>query len=310
MLKHVVFCAIFSFFIEAMSLSGNNLMIENAEQNGDHEVVRRSSGNNAETRPEVIYITPDNVDSVIQTLRLPSYRELRKRKRPFTIFVEGIVGTGKSTFLEPFQKYPQMDILPEPVAQWQNLNGTDLLDLVYRYPERWATTQESYVQLTMLEEHVRNEAVFKAMERSIHSARHVFNEYFYQTHQTKFVEYALLDSWYQFLNNEDLTGFNLDADMIFYLQTDPEIAYQRAVSRGRPEEATLQKEFLYGIHRLHEDWLIHGNTTTHAKVPSPVVYVLNTSYGYSEMTRIYKKIAMKFWYLLPSELKNSRCWMH
>ena len=66
----------------------------------------------------------------------------------------------------------------------------------------------------MLEEHVRNEAVFKAMERSIHSARHVFNEYFYQTHQTKFVEYALLDSWYQFLNNEDLTGFNLDADMI------------------------------------------------------------------------------------------------
>ena len=130
--------------------------------------------------------------------------------------------------------------------------------------------QESYVQLTMLEEHVRNEAVFKAMERSIHSARHVFNEYFYQTHQTKFVEYALLDSWYQFLNNEDLTGFNLDADMIFYLQTDPEIAYQRAVSRGRPEEATLQKEFLYGIHRLHEDWLIHGNTTTQAKVPSPV----------------------------------------
>lgn len=139
----------------------------------------------------------------------------------------------------------------------------------------------------MLEEHVRNEAVFKAMERSIHSARHVFNEYFYQTHQTKFVEYALLDSWYQFLNNEDLTGFNLDADMIckysnftqfyirsndflVYLQTDPEIAYQRAVSRGRPEEATLQKEFLYGIHRLHEDWLIHGNTTTHAKVPSPV----------------------------------------
>lgn len=57
---------------------------------------------------------------------------------------------------------------------------------------------------------------------------------------------------------------------LVYLQTDPEIAYQRAVSRGRPEEATLQKEFLYGIHRLHEDWLIHGNTTTHAKVPSPV----------------------------------------
>ena len=66
----------------------------------------------------------------------------------------------------------------------------------------------------MLEEHVRTESIFKAMERSIHSARFVFNEYFYQTHKTKFVEYALLDSWYQFLTDEDKTGFNLDADMI------------------------------------------------------------------------------------------------
>merc|ERR1712029_427004 len=78
MLKHVVFCAIFSS-LEAMNLSGNNLMIGgDLEQNGDHELVRRSSGND-QNRPEVIYITPDNVDSVIQTLRLPSYRELRKR---------------------------------------------------------------------------------------------------------------------------------------------------------------------------------------------------------------------------------------
>jgi hypothetical protein len=30
----------------------------------------------------------------------------------------------------------------------------------------------------------------------------------------KFVEYALLDSWYKFLNNEELTGFNLNSDMI------------------------------------------------------------------------------------------------
>ena len=34
-----------------------------------------------------------------------------------------------------------MDILPEPVSKWQNLNGTDMLGLVYRYPERWATAQ-------------------------------------------------------------------------------------------------------------------------------------------------------------------------
>jgi hypothetical protein len=48
-----------------------------------------------------------------------------------------------------------MDILPEPLNKWTNLNGTDLLQLVYDNPSRWATAQQSYVQLTMLEEHLR-----------------------------------------------------------------------------------------------------------------------------------------------------------
>ena len=47
-----------------------------------------------------------------------------------------------------------MDVLPEPVDKWTNLNGTDLLDLLFKDPKRWALAQESYVQLTMLQEHL------------------------------------------------------------------------------------------------------------------------------------------------------------
>ena len=69
----------------------------------EHEIFRRSSGILAEpSRPRIVYITPDNIDQVIEQFTVPSHRELKRRKRPFTIFVEGIVGTGKSTFLEPF----------------------------------------------------------------------------------------------------------------------------------------------------------------------------------------------------------------
>ena len=122
-----------------------------------------------------------------------------------------------------------MDILPEPVSKWTNLNGTDLLQLVYSNPYRWALTQESYVQLTMLEEHLQSDPstlikvmekpvwisiLIKAMERSIHSARYVFNEEFYQSGKMKDVEYALLDSWYKFLTDKYTTGFDLDGDLI------------------------------------------------------------------------------------------------
>ena len=85
----------------------------------------------------------------------------------------------------------------------------------------------------------------------------------------KHVEYALLDSWYQFLTNSESTGFDTDADMIFYLQTEPEIAFERVQRRGRVEEKSLQMDFLNGLHRLHEDWLIHGNSSSQARVPSP-----------------------------------------
>ncbi len=83
------------------------------------------------------------------------------------------------------------------------------------------------------------------------------------------VEYALLDTWYKFLSNTEVTGFDLDADMIFYLQTDPEIAMQRVLKRARPEEKKISMDFLQGLHRLHEDWLIYGNSTAHAPVPAP-----------------------------------------
>ena len=121
----------------------------------------------------------------------------------------------------------------------------------------------------MLEEHLRSGSILKAMERSMHSARHCFSEYFYQSGTMKHVEYALLDSWYQFLTNSESTGFDTDADMIFYLQTEPEIAFERVQRRGRVEEKSIQMDFLNGLHKLHEDWLIHGNSTAQARVPSP-----------------------------------------
>ena len=50
-----------------------------------------------------VYITPDNVDDVLQTLVFPSMDTLKERKRPFSFVVEGIVGTGKTTLLSAFK---------------------------------------------------------------------------------------------------------------------------------------------------------------------------------------------------------------
>ena len=78
-----------------------------------------------------------------------------KERRPFTVVVEGNIGSGKTTFLEHFNKHDLVEVLTEPVEEWRNVGGNNLLQLMYENPSRWSHIFQSYVQLTMTQNHVR-----------------------------------------------------------------------------------------------------------------------------------------------------------
>lgn len=88
-----------------------------------------------------------------------------------------------------------LKLITEPVNLWRNLEGNNLLELMYTDPHRWAFAFHSYVQLTMLEKHLElnqmesirdlenmnsNENLSKCnisiMERSLYSAKYCFVE--------------------------------------------------------------------------------------------------------------------------------------
>jgi len=48
-------------------------------------------------------------------------------KRPFTVCVEGNIGSGKTTFLSHFKKFDNVTVLEEPVELWRDICGTNLL---------------------------------------------------------------------------------------------------------------------------------------------------------------------------------------
>jgi hypothetical protein len=52
---------------------------------------------------------------------------------PYTIYVEGNVGCGKSTFLELFAGNEQIQIVQEPVAEWQNVSGYSLTKFYFHF---------------------------------------------------------------------------------------------------------------------------------------------------------------------------------
>ena len=137
----------------------------------------------------------------------------------------------------------------------------------------------------------------KVMERSLHSARACFMENLRE--QLTPGEMAVLDSWYDLLSNNSLG--DMEVDLIIYLQTSPEVAKSRARSRAREEEDEIQLEFFSRMHSLHEDWLIHRNST--ASIPAPQVIVINADLDISVLTKTYRKLAKMIWKLIPKEMR-------
>lgn len=81
---------------------------------------------------------------------------LKNSDKVLKIAVEGNIGSGKTTFLSIFNQYAKKMsknpmILPEPVDQWRNVKGVNILQLLTDDPIRWSFTFQLYVQFTMLQ---------------------------------------------------------------------------------------------------------------------------------------------------------------
>jgi len=210
--------------------------------------------------------------------------DVERKCRPFTVLVEGNIGCGKTTFLKHFSQYGNVDVLKEPVDRWRDVNGHNLLQLMYKDPQRWAMPFQSYVQLTMLEHHLqRTEGrTVKLMERSIYSARYCFVENMAQSGIMADSEFEVLDQWYKFATAE--SGLDVGVDLIIYLRTTPEKALERVKARARGEEEGVPLDYLQQLHELHENWLVKGKHP----IPAPVL-VIDADKDMAEMKLEYLK---------------------
>jgi len=47
--------------------------------------------------------------------------------KPYTVLVEGNIGSGKTSFLNYFSQFKDVETLAEPVDKWRNFKGFNLL---------------------------------------------------------------------------------------------------------------------------------------------------------------------------------------
>ena len=74
------------------------------------------------------------------------------------------------------------------------------------------------------------------MERSLFSARHCFVENLHDSGKMSDAEFSVLCEWFDFLASGNLSSVDVGVDLIIYLRTEPEVAYERKKSRARKEE--------------------------------------------------------------------------
>lgn len=203
-------------------------------------------------------------------------------ERKCTVAIEGNIASGKTTLLQYFSKFEDALVYQEPVDKWRSVKGHNLLGYMYSDPPRWSLAFQTYVQLTMIDQHksvIPSEKRVKLMERSLFSAKYCFVENLFQSSRMTEVEYAILTEWFDWLVAND----NPHLDLIVYLRTDPAVCWNRIQARHRPEEIHIPKEYLYNLHDLHEDWLIGRRKFS---VPCPVL-VLDANGDLRKMEHLF-----------------------
>ncbi|XP_061449591.1 thymidine kinase 2, mitochondrial [Rhineura floridana] len=211
-----------------------------------------------------------------------SYKHLPNGREKTIICIEGNIASGKTTCLDYFAQNTSIEVLTEPVSKWRNVRGHNPLGLMYQDAARWGITLQTYVQLTMLDQHTKPMiSPIRMMERSIHSAKHIFVENLYRSGRMPEVDYVVLTEWFEWITK----NMDVSVDLIVYLQTSPETCYKRLKRRCREEEKVIPMEYLAAIHQLYEEWLIKQ---TLFKVPSPVL-VLQADHDLQDMMEKYEE---------------------
>ncbi|XP_026331370.1 deoxynucleoside kinase-like [Hyposmocoma kahamanoa] len=180
-------------------------------------------------------------------------------KRPFRVSIEGNIGSGKSTCIKFFDKFKNVETHAEPLNEWRNVQGHNLLGLLYSDLSKWTFAFQHYVLLSRLNIQISPPShpgiSVKMFERSVQNSRHCFVENAKRQNLIEDAQYHVLSEWFDYTEK----NLNVDLDLIVYLKTSPRVVWERMLRRGRVEESEIPLEYLQQVHEAYELWLNSSN---------------------------------------------------
>lgn len=174
-------------------------------------------------------------------------RAIEKLRTKQVYSIEGNIGAGKTTVLNILGKsLKDVYFVEEPVKEWQNIGGMNLLEKFYLDSERWGFSFEFYVMLSKLKALTKAAESNKSiiiLERSLLSNK-VFMDISFKLEKLNDLEYTMLkNTWEFYMNNvyPILSG-------VLYLNTSVDVCVTRIAKRNRQEESSVDAGYLRLIH--------------------------------------------------------------
>lgn len=181
------------------------------------------------------------------------------------IYLEGNIGSGKSTFIDFLQTYINdnnlsADVLLEPVPEWeatQDSQGKNILQHYYQDQQKYGFAFQINALISRvkkIDERIKNSnKQIHFVERSIFTDKNVFLESNYQNGNITEIEYVIYHQWFDWIQ----TKFNMHANGFILLNTPHNICGERIKERNRTGEETIPLEYLKMIEDYHTKWLQH-----------------------------------------------------
>ena len=168
---------------------------------------------------------------------------LERLKTKFIFSIEGNIGAGKTTIIHHLQRlYKDVLLVEEPVKEWQNLEGENILKKKNEDMLRWGYSFEAYVLITKMNELTKvaySDTKIILIERCMLTDK-AFFDVNVENNLCNPMEQAMFNNLYEFLSKNvypKLCG-------IIYLDTPVEECIRRIEERGRKEEKTIKPEYL------------------------------------------------------------------
>jgi deoxycitidine kinase len=217
------------------------------------------------------------------------------------IYIEGNIGTGKSTFVEKLSSYMprlkelQVDpkLILEPVDEWletKDSDGKHILQKFYGDQTKWAFTfqMNSFIsRVKRIQDELfkddNGQEKIAFVERSIYTDKNCFAKLCHESGKMTTLEYEIYCNWNEWLSEQ----FNVRPDVYIYLRCLPSVNDTRIKERARSSEDNIPLEYLEALHEKHDLWL------EEEQINGVPVYVIDANRNFKdvlEMDKIFEEL--------------------